>query len=102
MNYVPLALMAQASVTNTRNNNTTDPDTGETVSVTQRNNGIVFSGASLFLASKVNDNIGGFIQWTYDNLATKADGTLGGHSGIDNTDLQAVGRTAAWVRPSRT
>ena len=33
MNYVPLAVMAQASVTNTRNNHTTDPDTGDTVSV---------------------------------------------------------------------
>src|ERR1700693_3040810 len=33
MNYLPLAMMAQASVTNTRNNNTTDPNTGETVSV---------------------------------------------------------------------
>src|SRR5437773_8882511 len=37
VNYVPLAMMAQASVTNTRNNNTTDPTTGETVSVNQRN-----------------------------------------------------------------
>ena len=62
--------MAQASVTNTKNNNTTDPDTGDTVSVNQRNNSFVFSGASVFLASKVNDYIGGFIQWTYDNLAT--------------------------------
>ena len=42
MNYVPLAVMAQASVTHTRNNNTTDPNTGETVSVNQRNNGFVF------------------------------------------------------------
>ena len=93
--YLPAAVMAQASVTNTRNNNTTDPETGETVPVTQRNNGIVFSGASVFLASKINDNIGGFIQWSYDNLATKADGTLGGHSGIDNTDLRIVGRYSA-------
>src|SRR6202140_5954031 len=61
MNYVPLAVMAQASITNTRNNHTTDPNTGDTVSVTQRNNGLVFSAASLFLASKVNDNVGGFI-----------------------------------------
>ena len=89
-NYVPMAVMAQASVTNTRNNNTTDPETGETVSVTQRNNGLVFSGGSLFLASKINDYFGGFIQWTYDNLATTADGTLGGHSSIDNTDLRAA------------
>lgn len=95
VNYVPLAVMAQASVTNTRNNHETDPETGETVTVTQRNNSLVFSGASVFLASKLNDNIGGFIQWTYDNLATTADGTLGGHSGIDNTDIRAVGRYSA-------
>lgn len=91
-NYVPMAVMAQASVTNTRNNHATDPDTGDTVSVNQRNNSAVFSGASLFLATKVNDYLGGFIQWSYDNLATTADGTLGGHSGIDNTDLRAAGK----------
>src|SRR6266700_570438 len=88
MNYVPLAVMAQASVTNTRNNHTTDPETGETVSVNQRNNSPVFCCASVFLASKVNDYIGGFIQWSYDNLATTADGALGGHSALDNTDIR--------------
>ena len=92
MNYVPLAVMAQASVTNTRNNRTTDPETGDTVSVNQRNNSGVFCCASVFLASKVNDYIGGFIQWSYNNLATTADGTLGGHSGIDNADLRVVGK----------
>jgi hypothetical protein len=91
LKYVPLAVMAQASVTNTRNNHTTDPDTGETTEVTPRNNSFVFSGASLFLAGKVNDYVGGFIQWSYDNLATKADGTLGGHSALDNTDIRVVG-----------
>jgi len=91
VNYIPLAVMAQASVTSTRKNDTTDPDTGETTEVTQRNNQFVFSGASIFLAGKVTDHVGGFIQWSYDNLATKADGTLGGHSGIDNTDIRVVG-----------
>lgn len=91
-NYLPLAVMAQASVTNTKNNNTTDPDTGQTVPVNQRNNSFVFTGASVFLATKVNDYIGTFIQWSYDNLATTADGSLGGHSGIDNTDIRVVGR----------
>src|ERR1039457_6992630 len=61
MNYVPLAVMAQASVTHTRNNHMTDPDTGDTVSINQRNNGLVFCCASLFLASKANDYVGGFI-----------------------------------------
>src|SRR6202165_1469373 len=92
MNYVPLAVMAQASVTHTRNNHTTDPETGDTVSVNQRNNSFVFCCASVFLASKVNDYIGGFIQWTYSHLATTADGTLGGHSCIDKTDLRVVGK----------
>src|SRR5712691_10783850 len=39
--YIPMAVMAQASVTNTRKNHETDPDTGESVSVTQRNNSLV-------------------------------------------------------------
>jgi hypothetical protein len=95
MNYLPLAIMAQASVTHTQNNNTTDPATGDTVSVNQRNNSPVFCCASIFLASKVNDYIGGFVQWTYNNLATTADGTLGGHNGIDNTDLRIVGQYSA-------
>ncbi|MEP7181915.1 MAG: cytochrome C [Betaproteobacteria bacterium] len=94
-NFVPLAVMAQASITHTQNNKATDPETGETTSVNQRNNGVVFSGASLFLAGKVTDYAGGFIQWSYDNLATTANGTLGGHSGIDNTDLRVVGRYSA-------
>src|SRR6202171_4195242 len=81
INYVPVAVMAQASVTSTRNNKATDPETGETVTVNQRNNGFVLCCASVFLAGKVNEYIGGFIQWTYNNLATTADGTLGGHSG---------------------
>src|SRR6202140_4356954 len=91
MKYVPVAVMAQASVTNTRNNNTTDPTTGETVAVNPRNNGLVFCCASFFLASKVNDYLGGFVQWTYNNLATTADGTLGGHSQMDNADIRVVG-----------
>src|ERR1700692_4580625 len=38
VNYIPVALMAQASVTNTRNNNSTDPTTGQTSPVNARNN----------------------------------------------------------------
>ena len=95
MNYLPLAAMVQASVTSTRDNHATDPDTGATVSVNQRNNSGVFCCASVFLASKISDYLGGFVQWSYDNLATTADGTLGGHSGIDNTDIRIVGSHVA-------
>jgi len=93
--HIPLAVMAQASITSTKNNTTTDPATGETTTVNQRNNSAVFCCLSLFLAGKVTDNIGGFIQWTYDNLATTADGSLGGHSAIDNTDLRLAGKYSA-------
>ncbi len=95
MSYLPLAVMAQASITSTRNNHAIDPDSGDTVSVNQRNNSLVFCCASIFLASKVNDYLGGFVQWSYDNLATSADGTLGGHGAIDNTDIRLVGTYAA-------
>jgi len=88
--YSPFAVMAQASITNTKNNNTTDPDTGQTVPVTQRNNSGVICCASVFLASRINDYLGGFVQWTYDNLATVTDGTLGGHSSVDNIDLRGA------------
>ena len=90
--HVPLAVMAEASITHTQNNHTVDPDTGERVSVNQRNNGLVFCCASLFLAGKATDWLGAFIQWSYDNLATTADGTLGGHSSSDNMDIRAVGQ----------
>jgi len=90
VNYIPLALMAQASVTNTRNNNQTDPATGQTSPVNARNNDLVFCCASLFLGTKVTDYAGTFIQWTYNNLATTTDGSLGGHSQMDNTDIRAV------------
>ena len=95
VNFIPLAIMAQGSITSTRNNTTTDPNTGETTTVNQRNNSAVFCCVSLFLAGKVTDNIGGFVQWTYDNLATTADGSLGGHSAIDNTDLRLAGKYSA-------
>ena len=84
-----MAVMAQASITNRKNNHDRS-DTGDTVTVMQRNNGFVFSGGSLFLAGQGQRLLGGFIQWTYDNLATTADGTLGGHSSIDNTDIRAA------------
>jgi len=51
--------------------------------------------ASVFLAGKVTDYLGGFLQWSYDNLATTADGALGGHSGADNMDIRVVGKYSA-------
>ena len=71
--------MAQASITHLNNNSTTDPDTGATVFVIPRQNLPVFNGAGLFLATKLNDYMGVFYQWTYDNLAYNDQGVRTGH-----------------------
>ncbi len=85
---IPIAAMAQVGVTSIKNN---DDGTGTGTDVTARNHRLVLNGASLFLAGKATDNLGGFVQYTFsENYGT--DGTKVGHSGIDNTDLRWVGR----------
>ncbi len=94
---IPLAAMAQISRTNTKSN--TDPATG--FSVTPENNHIVLQDASVFVAGKINDYAGAFIQWTYDHQANlEQDSTTGlwsrsSHSSLDNTDIRAVGQYLA-------
>lgn len=84
----PLAAMAQVGVTSIKDN---DDGTGTGTLVTARNRKPVLNGASVFLAGKATDNLGGFIQYTFsEDYST--DGTKVGHSGIDNTDLRWVGR----------
>ena len=85
---VPLAGMAQVGVTSIKNN---DDGTGTGTPVTARNKLPAFNQASLFLAGKATDNIGGFVQYTFAE-GYNTDGTSVGHSGIDNTDLRWVGR----------
>ncbi len=82
---LPLALMAQFGVTHVSNNR---DDQGQ--KIVPKTDKPVLSAASVFAGGKINDNIGGWIQWTYDNLAGNGDI---GHSGIDNTDLRVVGRS---------
>jgi hypothetical protein len=82
---LPLALMAQFGVTHVRNNR---DDQGQ--KIVPKTDKPVLSAASVFAAGKINDNIGAWIQWTYNNLAGNGDV---GHSGIDNTDLRIVGRS---------
>ncbi len=85
---IPLAMMAQLGRTQIKNN---DDGTGTGTLVTARDRMAAFNGASIFLAGKVNDNIGGFVQWTYGREYS-TDGTSVGHSSLDNTDLRWIGR----------
>jgi hypothetical protein len=84
---VPLAVMAQVGVTQVKGNK---DDEGN--KIVPRTDSVQLSAASLFLAGKVNDNIGGFVQWTYEPINVNDEGRIVGHSGIDNVDLRAVGR----------
>ena len=84
---LPFAAMVQVGYTNVSKNR---DDQGN--EVVPKTNSLQASAASLFAAGKVNDNIGGWIQWTYNNLNVNPSGDTVGHSGIDNTDLRAVGR----------
>ena len=85
---VPLAAMAIGGITSIRNN---DDGTGTGTPVTARNNLPAFNQASVFLAGKATDNLGGFVQYTFAQTSN-TDGTGVGHSGIDNTDVRLVGR----------
>jgi hypothetical protein len=73
---IPLAAMLQGSVTNTR---TTDADPGSF----PRNNALVMQQASLFLAGRLAEYFGAFVQWTYDGIAH--------HSSVDNVDVRVAG-----------
>ena len=85
---IPLAMMSQVGRTSIKNN---DDGTGTDTPATARDRRLALNGVSAFLAGKATDNLGGFVQWTFsENYNT--DGTKVGHSGIDNTDLRAVGR----------
>jgi hypothetical protein len=77
---IPLAGMAMGAVSHTENTSTagTSPDDFP------KQNQFAVQQLSLFLAGRVSDHVGGFIQWTYDGI--------GHHSSVDNVDLRIANR----------
>ncbi|MGZ5662605.1 MAG: cytochrome C, partial [Usitatibacter sp.] len=61
---VPLAAMAVASYNKTSSTTSPDPNFDARAGVPKDGN-LIFPTASVFLAGKVTDNIGGFVQVTY-------------------------------------
>jgi len=54
---------------------------------------LLFSSGSLFVAGKITNNIGAFVQVTYDNYASQsADGDWHGHTSADNMDFRYADR----------
>ena len=86
---VPISAMAVASVSSVANKSKTDNPGADF----QKNNTLIFSTASLFLAGTVTNNIGAFAQITFDPYATQsADGAFHGHSNADNIDIRYADR----------
>lgn len=91
---VPLSVMGVMSYAKVRDTTKTDDPTGDF----QKNNSLLFATGSVFLAGKVTNNIGAFVQVTYDNYASQTvgpNGELGrfqGHSQADNMDIRYADR----------
>lgn len=77
---IPLAGFAQVSLSHTNNMNSPGAD----ASLFPNQDELVLQQFSLFLAGRVSDHAGGFVQWTYDGLAHT--------SAIDNVDLRLANR----------
>jgi hypothetical protein len=91
---VPLSVMGVVSYANVKDTSKTDDRTVDF----QKNNSLIFATGSAFLAGKVTNNIGAFIQVTYDNYASQTvgpNGELGrfqGHTQADNMDIRYADR----------
>jgi hypothetical protein len=90
---MPLSGMAVATYNRTTNTDTTTNPNGFPAGDFPKDGNAIFNTGSLFLAGKVTQNFGGFVQWTYNNYdAMDANGKWHGHSSSDNLDLRYVDR----------
>src|SRR5215470_4950502 len=75
-NTVPLSAMAVVSDSHVQNKDQ-----------------LIFATASAFVAGKITDNLGAFLQVTYDNYASQSDdGKFHGHTQADNMDIRYADR----------
>ena len=91
---IPLSVMGVMSSARVKDTTKTDDPTVDF----QKGNSLMFATGSVFLAGKVTDNIGVFVQNTYDNYSSQdvgPNGELGkfkGHSQADNMDFRWADR----------
>jgi hypothetical protein len=79
---LPLSMMAVVTATKQKVN---DPAAGKT-----QDGSLIFNTGSLFIAGKISDRVGGFVQITYNNYDSQDPntGAWAGHSGSDNLDIR--------------
>lgn len=88
-NVVPLSVMGLVSQSSVRNT-TKSPDSSADF---QKNADPIFATASLLAAGKITDNVGAFLQVTYDHYGSQsADGQFHGHSSADNMEIRYADR----------
>lgn len=86
---LPISAMAVASLSKVANTSKSDDPAGDF----QKNDRAILATASLLLGGKVTDNVGAFVQVTYDPYATQdANGNFHGHSNADNIDIRYADR----------
>jgi len=86
---LPFAAMAVASDSKVSNTSKSDDPSADF----QKNNSLIFATASVFAAGKITDNVGAFLQVTYDNYASQSDdGKFHGHTSADNMDIRYADR----------
>ncbi|BCB27120.1 cytochrome c [Sulfurimicrobium lacus] len=92
---VPLSVMGYASYTKVSDTSKSDNPAADFA----KNGKPVIGGGSVFAGGKITDNIGAFIQWTYDNYAAQGvNGEWHGHSSMDNVDIRYADR---FISPKR-
>ncbi len=89
---VPLAVMGVGTYASVAS--TTDAANGNPKETYAKNGDpLLFSSGSVFIAGKITDNLGAFVQITYDNYASQsANGDWHGHSSADNMDFRYADR----------
>ena len=96
---IPLAAMAVVSYNKTRN--TGSPDEGfDRAANFPKDGNVIFQTASVFAGGKITDNLGAFVQYTYNNYDTQSpsDSHWVGHSSSDNLDVRYADR---FIQPGR-
>lgn len=87
-----LPFSAMGVVSDSKVNNATKSD--DPKADFQKNNQLIFATASAFAAGKITDNLGAFLQVTYDNYASQSDdGKFHGHTNADNMDIRYADRS---------
>ena len=96
---IPLAAMAVVSYNKTRN--TRSPDEGfDRAATFPKDGNVIFQTASVFAGGKITDNLGAFVQYTYNNYDAQSpsDSHWVGHSSSDNLDVRYTDR---FIQPGR-